>query len=174
MEIEYGGYYQKEIYFRAIRWIYQPSKKSWLIRIGVFVIFTILYGATIYLSFQEGKTSSFDSARMARHLITFLALGYLLLQPYISSYRKASQLWKDPLVRRNITGRVSMLGIMIDLMKDWLPWSQFVKVNKTPEAITLLTASGTFVLLPRAFFKEQRDWKMVQDIVETKVQEVIE
>jgi hypothetical protein len=47
-------------------------------------------------------------------------------------------------------------------------------VNKTPEAITLLTASGMFVLLQRSFFKEERDWKRVQNLVDTKVQEVIE
>jgi hypothetical protein len=173
MEIEYSGYYKKDIYFRAIRWIYQPSKKSLIIRIAAFVIFAVLYAAVIYLAFQE-NTSSFELAKIARHLFTFLLLAYILLQPYISSYRRASQLWKDPVVRRKITGRISTLGIIIDPMKDWMHWSQFVKVSKTPEAITLLTASRTFVLLQRTFFNEERDWKMVREIVETKVQEVIE
>lgn len=173
MEIEYSGYYQKGIYFRAIRWIYQPSKRSFVIRIAISVIFTALYAASIYFAFQEQKTSSFELARTGRHLITFLALGYILLQPSLSSHRRASQLWNDPVIRRNITGKVSSMGIMIDPMKDWMPWSQFVKVNKTPEAITLLPASGTFVLLQQSFFKDQRDWKIVQDIVDAKVQEVI-
>jgi hypothetical protein len=66
------------------------------------------------------------------------------------------------------------MGVMIDPMKDWIRWEKFVKLNKTPEAITLLTASGTFVLLQRSFFKEERDWKMVQNLVGTRVQEVIE
>ena len=174
MEIEFNGCYQKDIYFRAIRWIYQPSQKSLFIRIAAFFLFTVLYAATIYFAFREESTSSFELVRIARHLITFLILGYILLQPYISSYQRASQLWKDPVIRRNITGRVSSMGVMYNPMKDWMPWSQFVKVNKTPDAVTLLTTSGTFVLLQRTFFKEERDWKMVQDIVNTKVQEVIE
>jgi hypothetical protein len=63
---------------------------------------------------------------------------------------------------------------MIDPGKDWITRDQFVEVNKAPEAITLVTASGMFVLLQRSFFREDRDWKMVQNIVDTKGQEVIE
>lgn len=174
MEIEFSGHYQKDIYFKAIRWIYRPSNKSLLLRIGAFVIFAALYIANIIIAFQEEGMSSFEMARIGRHLITFLILGYVLLQPYINSYRKATELWNDPVIRRNITGRVSTMGVMIDPGKDWMPWDQFVKVHKLPEAITLLTASNMFVLLQHSFFKEEQDWKMVQNIVATKVQEVIE
>ena len=174
MEIEFSGYYQKDIYFKAIRWIFRPSNKALILRVGAFVIFAALYIANIGIAFQQEGGSSFEMARIGRHLITFLILGYILLQPYINSYRKATELWNDPVIRRNITGRVSTMGVMIDPGKEWMPWVQFVKVNKTPEAITLLTASSMFVLLQRSFFREERDWKMVQSIVDTKVQEVIE
>jgi hypothetical protein len=174
MEIEFSGYYQKDIYFNTIRWIYRPSRSALLIRIGFFVIFAVLYGIVIVNTFQAEEKSSFEIARIFRHLITFLILGYIIVQPYISSYRRATELWNDPVIRRNITGRVSTMGIMIDPMKDWIFWEKFVKVNKTPEAITLLTASGTFVLLQRSFFKEDRGWKMVQNLVDTRLQQVIE
>lgn len=174
MELEFSGYYQKDIYFKTIRWIYRPSNKSLILRTGAFVIFTALYIAAIITALQEEGASSFELARVGRHLITFLILGYILLQPYISSYRRATELWNDPVIRRNITGRVSTMGMMIDPGKDWMPWDRFVKMNKTPEAMTLLTASGMFVLLQRSFFRDDRDWKMVQNIVDTKVQEVIE
>ena len=174
MEIEFSGHYQKDIYFKAIRWIYRPSNKALTLRIGAFVIFAVLYIANIIIAFQEEGASSFEIARIGRHLITFLLLGYVLFQPYINSYRKATELWNDPVVRRNITGRVSSMGVMINPGKDWITWDQFVKVNKTPEAITLLTASRMFVLLQRSFFRDDRDWKIVQNIVDTKVQEVIE
>jgi hypothetical protein len=174
MEIEFSGHYQKEIYFKSIRWIYRPSNRSLILRIAVFVVFSALYIAAIVMALQEDGSSSFELARIGRHLITFLLLGYILAQPFINSFRKATELWNDPVIRRNITGRVSTMGVMIDPGKDWIMWDRFVKVNKTPEAITLLTASRMFVLLPRSFFKEERDWKMVQNIVDTKVQEVIE
>ena len=84
------------------------------------------------------------------------------------------ELWNDPVIRRNLTGRVSTIGVIIDPMKDWLTWDKFVKVNRMPDATVLLTASSMFVLLQRDFFKTEQDWKMVQNIVDTKVQEVIE
>ncbi|HLO15091.1 MAG TPA: hypothetical protein VK206_09690 [Anaerolineales bacterium] len=174
MEIEFSGYYQKDIYFKVIRWIYRLSPKSLILRVAAFVVFSALYGAVIVVALQEEGASSFELARIGRHLITFLILGYLLVQPYINSYRRATELWNDPVIRRNITGRVSTIGVSIDPMKDWMTWDTFVKTNKTPVAITLLTASGMFVLLQRSFFREERDWKMVQNIVDTKVQEVIE
>ena len=174
MEIEFSGYYQKDIYFKAIRWIFRPSNKALILRVGAFVIFAALYIANISIAFQQEGVSSFEMARIGRHLITFLIMGYILLQHYINSYRKSTELWNDHVILRNITGRVSTMGVMIDPGKEWMPWVQFVKVNKTPEAITLLTASSMFVLLQRSFFREERDWKMVQSIVDTKVQEVIE
>ena len=121
MEIEFNGYYQKDIYFKAIRWIYRPSNKSLILRVGAFVIFTVLYTLTIVTTFQQEEgASSFELTRIGRHLITFLILAYILLQPYISSYRKATELWNDPVIRRNITGRVSTMGVMIDPGKDWM------------------------------------------------------
>lgn len=174
MEIEFSGRYDKDLYFQAIRWIFTPSKKAWLLRLAAFVVFSALYIVTIIGAFQQDNASSFELARIGRHLITFLILGYILLQPYISSYRKASELWNDPVTGRNITGRVSPMGVMIDPMKDWLTWDKFVKVNRTPAAITLLTASRVFVLLQRSFFKDEQDWKMVQNLVNSRVQEVIE
>lgn len=132
------------------------------------------YTANIVFAFEEEGASSFEIARIGRHLITFLILGYVLLQPSINSYRKATELWNDPVIRRTITGSVFTMGVMIDPGKNGTTWEQFVKVNKTPEVITLRTASGMFVLLQRSFFKEERDWKLVQNTVDTKVQEVTE
>lgn len=174
MDIEFSGHYIKDIYFRTIRWIYKPSRQSSILRIAAFVIFGGLYIATIVGAFQEEGVSSFEMARMGRHLITFLVLGYILFQPYINSYRKATELWSDPLIRRKLTGRVSTIGVIIDPMKDWMTWEQFVKTFRSSEAIALLTASRTFVLLQRSFFKDDQDWKLVQNIVDSKVQEVIE
>lgn len=174
MDIEFSGYYNKDIYFRTIRWIFKPSRVSQFLRIGVFVLFGGLYALNIFFAFQEEGTSSFETARLGRHLFTVLLLGYILLQPHISSYRRASELWNDPVIRRNLTGRVSTMGVIIDPMKDWLTWDKFVKVNRMPDAIVLLTAASMFVLLQRDFFRTEQDWKMVQNIVDTKVQEVIE
>jgi hypothetical protein len=174
MDIAFSGFYKKDIYFRTIRWIYKPTTSSLIIRIAAFVIFGALYTATIVNSFQGEGASSFELVRMGRHLITFLILGYILFLPYVNSYRKSSELWNDPVIRKNITGRVSTMGIIIDPMKDWLTWDKFIKVNNQPDSIALLTASRMFVLLQRDFFQDEQDWKMLQNMVAAKVQEVIE
>jgi len=174
MDIEISGYYNKDIYFKTIRWIYKPSRNTLILRIAVFVIFGGLYIASIVLASRGGDASVFELSRLGRHLITFLILGYVLLQPYINSQRKAMELWNEQSIRRNLTGRVSTLGVIFDPMKDWLTWDKFVKVNRMPDAVALLTASRVFALLQRDFFQTEQDWKMVQNIIDTKVQEVIE
>jgi len=174
MEIEFRGQYTKSIYFQAIRWIYRPSKKSLITRVAVFVLFGSLYITMVVTAFQEEGMSAYETSRIFRHLITFLLLGYVLFQPAISAYRKANELWGDPIVRRNIAGRVSSLGVIIEPIKDWMLWESFIKTHKTSEHIVMLTASRTFVLLQRSFFKDGQDWKLLQSMVTQKVQEVIE
>ena len=83
MDIEINGYYNKDIYFKTIRWIYKPSNKTLLLRIAIFLIFGGLYVANIILSYQKGDISTFEYSRFGRHLITFLILGYILLQPLV-------------------------------------------------------------------------------------------
>lgn len=174
MEITFSGQPDKEIYFKAIRWIYKPSKKSVWIRSVVFVGFTALYLVVMFGAFQSDETSAFEISRLIRHLFTVLLLAYILVQPAINSYQKANGLWNDPSSRRPRTGRVSPLGVIIDPMKDWMKWETFTRVESKPEYIVLLTASRMFVLLQQSFFRNEQEWKLVQNMVAQKVQEVSE
>lgn len=174
MDIDYSGFYNKEIYLKTIQWIYRPPKRSVIIRTSIFVVFGILYVFTIINAFKNEGISSFETARIMRHLITFSILGYIVFQPYISAYRKSTELWNDPIIRGKITGVVSTLGVRVGAMKEPLVWDKFIKVNKTPDSIALLTASSMFVLLQKDFFRDEQDWKIVNGIVDAKVQEVIE
>jgi hypothetical protein len=174
MDIEISGEYERHGYFRAIAWIFRPSRRDLLLRIGAFVLFGGLYALTVLHSLQDDGQTTFENARLARHLITFAFLGYIVVQPYLTAYRAAASLWRDPLVRRRITGRVNNVGVTIDPMKDPLTWDQFIKINNAPDMTVLLTTTRTFVLLPRAFFKDQRDWDTFQRIAGSRVQQVIE
>lgn len=174
MEIEFSGEPAKEIYFKAIRWIFKPSKKTMSIRIAVFVVFTALYLALIFTGLQGGDTSAFEASRILRHLFTVLLLAYIVFQPAITSQRKASALWNDPSSRRHRTGRVSPLGVRIDPMNDWILWETFIRREIQPDCIVLLNTSRMFVLLQRSFFKDAQDWKMVQSMAEQKVKEASE
>ena len=174
MEIEFSGEPTKDIYFKAIQWIYKPSKKSTIIRIAVFVVFTAAYIVLVVTAFQQEQVSAFESAKLIRHLFTFLILGYILFQPAITSYRKAAELWKDPSSQRHRTGRVSPLGVVIHPMKDWMRWETFIRMENKPDYIVLFTASRMFVLLQHSFFRNEQDWKLAQNMVTQKVQEVTE
>lgn len=174
MEIEFGGQPDKEIYFKAIRWIFKPSKKSVWIRSAIFVGFTALYLAVAFGAFQSDGVSAFEISRLVRHLFTVLLLAYILVQPAINSYQKANSLWNDPSSRRFRTGRVSPLGVRIDPMKDWMKWETFIRIESAPDYIVLLTASKMFILLQRSFFIDEQEWKLMQNMAAQKVQAVAE
>ena len=86
----------------------------------MFALFGALYAAMIVVNSQEEARSALETWRLIRHLLTLLVLGYLVFQPYITAYRTASRLWKDPLVRRRLAGRVSSLGIQYAPSQEWI------------------------------------------------------
>ena len=172
MDIEFRGELTKDIYFKAIRWIYKPSKKTMLIRAAVFVVFSLLYLVLIVAAIQKEGNSAYETSRLLRHLFTFLLLAYILLQPTISAYRKANTLWNDPGVPHTRAGKVSSLGILQAPQTEWMNWDTFTRVHQTPEFIILLTPAGKFFLLQRSFFRDEQEWKLVQSIVESKTRPV--
>ena len=174
MELEFAGQHDKATYFMAIRWIYKPSRRDMIIRISAFVVFAVLYAVLVFTTFKKEGASTFEFSRLIRHLLTLFILAYVLFQPYLKSFLTASRLWKDPLIRRKISGRISSQGIQIDPSIDWMGWDQFVKVHKSADMVVLLTAARLFVILPRSFFQNDGDWQVLQSLISTRTQEVIE
>jgi hypothetical protein len=173
MELEFSGQHDQSVYFKAVSRAYQPSRRSMLIRIFVFILFGAIYAALIVVYSQEEARSELEAARLFRHLITLLVLGYLVFQPHITSYRAASRLWKDPLVRRQLAGRISSLGIQYAPSQVWIGWDSFIKVYKAPGLIVLLTAARKFVVLPRTFFKSDQEWITLNQLIDSRVQEAV-
>lgn len=173
MELEFNGQYEKSAYFKAIQWIYKPSKRVSIIRIGAFILFLVLYVAYLVTAFSQEGVSAFELSRVFRYLFTFLILAYFLLQPYIRAYLSASRLWADPITRRKISGRISGIGIQFLPSDDWMPWDQFVKVHKSIDMVVLLTATWSFVILPRQFFQSDKDWEILLGMISSKVKEMI-
>jgi hypothetical protein len=128
----------------------------------------------VVASLKEDGVSTFEFSKIARHLITFLILAYFIFQPYLKSYQTASRLWQDPVIRRNLSGHVSSLGIQFNPSNEWMAWDQFVKIYKSTDLVVLLTAARLFVILPRKFFQSDKDWQMLQSLIGSKVKEVIE
>jgi hypothetical protein len=70
---------------------------------------------------------------------------------------------------------VSSQGITYNLAngrKERL-WDQFAKIQKNDKFIALLTPDGALSLLPRSFFKNENDWKIVQQWANYKVIEAV-
>lgn len=173
MELEFGGQYEKSAYFKAIQWIYKPSKRASILRIGAFILFLVLLVAYLITALRQEGVSAFELSRFFRYLITFFILAYFLLQPYLKAYLSASRLWADPITRRKISGRVSSIGIQILPSDDWMVWDQFVKVHKSEDLVVLLTATWSFVILPRQFFLSDKDWEVLQGMISNKIKEMI-
>jgi hypothetical protein len=173
MELEFNGKYDQPTYFKAVSLAYRPSKRSLITRIFAFILFGVLYAALIVVNSQEEIRSALEVAGLFRHLLTLLVLGYLVFQPYITAYRTASRLWKDPLVRRQLTGRISSLGIQYAPSPDWIHWDHFIKVHKTPGLVVMLTAARNFVALPRTFFESDQDWVILNQMIDSRVQEAV-
>jgi hypothetical protein len=174
MEIEFSGQHDKPTYFKAVHWIYRPSQRDFIIRVSVFAVFSAVFAAIVVVALQKEGGEPFEFLRLARHLITFIIIAYLIFQPHLKGYQMATRLWQDPIIRRKLSGRVSSMGVQFDPSHDWMGWDQFAKVYKSNDLVVLLTAARLFVVLPRSFFRDDHDWKMFQELVNSRVQQVIE
>ena len=174
MEIEFQGQYDKATVFKAVALANKPSKRNSLIRIGLTVLFVAIYATYFITVADKDGLSSFEILRSGRHLITLPFIAYFLLQPYISSFFAASNLWKNPNMQKPLAGVISDQGIVyISLSKSRreIAWESFAKKRISEDLIVLLTADGVLSFFPRHFFKTEADWKRVKQWVDFKVAE---
>lgn len=171
MEIKFQGQYNKDIVFKAVKLANKPSKTSFFIRIGLVVLIIIIFIAYIISIFTKDSLSSFEIFRSGRHLITIPVLLYFLVQPYISSYRTATNLWNDPILQKPFSGFISSQGITYNLPAEiqGFSWAEFAKKNVTDDLIVLLTTDGILAFFPRHFFKDNNEWRTVTQWVNSKV-----
>lgn len=168
MEINFQGQYQRGQYFKGVYRSNKPKTSIAILRIALFVVFAALFIAVIFSEVQNGlETSVFF--RLGRHLLTFLALLYFILQPFIKSYQNASRLWKDPFIRAGVAGTVSGNGISYGSYIQ--EWHRFIKKDIGDEMVVLVTDDRIMSILPRNFFSTAQDWERFIQMVEQKVKE---
>lgn len=174
MEIEFQGQYDKPTIFKAVSLANKPSKRNTIIRIGFTILFLAIYIAYFINLGSKETLSSFDFLKAGRHLITLPIVAYFLLQPYISSYFAASNLWKDPTMQRPLAGAISSQGVAYissTKKRREIAWESFAKKQMSENLIVLLTADGVLSFFPRHFFKTDNDWQRVKQWVDFKVTE---
>lgn len=175
MEIGFQGQYKKDTIFKAVKLGNKPSKRDSLVRIGL-VVLLLVFLVSYFISMATQQTLlSFEVFRSGRHLITIPVLLYFLLQPYISSYLVATSLYKNPVMQTPISGVISSQGIVYisSTGRREINWDKFAKKQLTENLIVLITADGTLSFFPRHFFKDENEWRMVLQWVNSKVVEPI-
>ncbi|MCP4614023.1 MAG: hypothetical protein GY845_35500, partial [Planctomycetes bacterium] len=155
MEIEFQGQYEKQQYFKAIYLAGKPSKRSTILRILLFLGFTGLLIGLAVVTMRDSEVTGYEISKIFRHLFTVLVLAYFIFQPYIKIYTTANCLWRDPLIRRKITGSVSNQGISYGTYYNQ-EWDSFIIKRETKDMVVFLTADRTMSLFPRHFFKDDR------------------
>ncbi len=176
MEIEFHGQYDKKTVFEAVKLANKPSRRNAFIRIGLVVLIAAIFIAYYVSISGKQDISSFETFRSYRHLIGVPLVLYFLLQPYISAYQTANNLWKNPVMQKPLAGGISSQGIAYisaSRGRREIDWGSFAKKQITGNLIVLLTADGVLSFFPRHFFKTDNDWQIVVQWVNSKVIEPI-
>ena len=80
MEIRFKGIYDKPTVFKAVALANKPTRKKFLIRAGLVLLFLVIYTALfLNTAKQEGLTQE-EMLRSPRHLVIFLVIMYYLFQ----------------------------------------------------------------------------------------------
>ncbi len=173
MEIEFQGQYDKNTTFKAVKLANKPSRLNSIIRIGLTALIAFIFIAYYVAIANKESLSSFEIFRSGRHLITIPILLYFLLQPYISSYQTAANIWKNPIMQKPLSGVISSQGVayISSTGRRETDWAKFAKKHVTENLIVLLTADGVLSFFPRHFFKDDNDWRIVVQWANSKVAE---
>lgn len=164
MEIEFEGQYDKEQYLRAVKTVITPSKRSTIVRILVFVAAAVAITLLYVIGMRDGELNEIENNRVRLALFAGLLLSISLATPYFGIRSTTERLWNKPSVQRLKAGRVTAEGITYgDKLK---PWSSYIRKYVFEDMILLLTTDEGMSLLPRSFFRDERDWKQFSQMVE--------
>lgn len=172
MEIRFKGIYDKPTVFKAVALANKPTRKKFLIRAGLVLLFLVIYTALfLNTAKQEGLTQE-EMLRSPRHLVIALVILYYLFQNLLTSRLAASALWKKPATQKELSGILSnhSLAYMTNgkVSKEFA-WEKFVKKDVTPELMVLVSKEGAMCFIPSYFFRTPEDWQRALALVNERV-----
>jgi hypothetical protein len=93
-----------------------------------------------------------------------LLVAYNFLAPAISAWR----LWSALPRGMSIRGKASVQGITFQhgAAGRFLEWKQFVRVRRAKDLAVLASQGNLIAVLPRGFFKTEKDWARFDQWVE--------
>jgi hypothetical protein len=173
MEINFCGQYDKKSFYRAIVLADRPTKRNRVLYVIFAIILVGLIVAMIVDILLNGIRET-GQLRLVRLLFSLATVSYVLLSPYIRSWRTASRLWRDSSIQVPLNGSVTSSGFLYksSCSQKEYKWMQFSKKLIGPEMVVLLTVDGTISILLRCFFESDADWERVTQLVDFNVVEL--
>ncbi|MBN2393809.1 MAG: hypothetical protein JXR84_23960 [Anaerolineae bacterium] len=167
MEINFQGQLDKKLFFRAVALASRPAKRNRVMRVIFSIILVGLTVAMIADILVNGIRET-EQFRVVRVLLSLVTVSYVLLTPYIRSWRTATRLWHDSSIQATQSGGVTSSGIVYKSSRSQkeYSWQQYSKKQIQPEMIVLLTVDGILTVLPCDFFSCDADWERVKQLVD--------
>ena len=166
MQIKFNGKYDKKLFFNAVRIANEPGRTSRMMYILVAMVFGVLAVTTINEIIKTG-----DLIGQIIEIALILLMGFILYQAYVPAYLGARKMWTAELEERIMSGKITKDGIIYNFPqgdKSYL-WSDFNRLRKMPNLVTLISLGGMLLIFPRHFFRNGSDWERFTNLVSTRV-----
>jgi hypothetical protein len=166
MEITFRGQYDKNLFFKSVMLANQPPRNR---RIAQSFLLAFILVAIVVLVIR--LIESHDILGNAIYITVVMIISAFLARAYLQPYLAARTMWRNPSVRRKLTGVVSKKGIKYRLKEgsNELLWERFIRVRKAQNLVTLVTREGLLIIFPRSFFKNEADWQKFERLVDMKI-----
>ena len=166
MEISFRGQYDKDLFFRSVMLANQPPKSRRFVRMFMFVFIVAAVAVLVLRLIETG-----DILGNAAYIVLVMMIGAFLARSYLQPYLGARSMWANPSLKQKLTGVVTKDGVIYKLETgdNKILWERFNRVRKANNLITLVTREGLLVIFPRAFFKNEADWRKFERLVDTRV-----
>ncbi|OQX63422.1 MAG: hypothetical protein B5M51_05070 [Anaerolinea sp. 4484_236] len=166
MQIKFNGKYDKKLFFTAVRLANEPGRSARMLHILVAMVFGVMLVTTVQEIIKTG-----DIVGQIIEIALILLMGLVLYQAYVPSYLGARKMWNAELEQRIMSGTITKSGITYKFPKGdrFYAWSDFNRLRKMPNLITLITLGGMLLIFPRHFFKSDADWERFTNFIDTRV-----
>ena len=166
MKLSFNGKYDKKLFYNAVRLANEPGRNARLLHILVAMVFAVILVDTVNKIIQTG-----DFAGQVVEVALLLLMGLVLYQAYIPPYLGAKKMWTPELEQRIMSGHISKQGITYSFPKGdkVYIWSDFNRLRKTSNLVTLISLGGMLLIFPRHFFKSDADWGRFINLIDTSV-----
>lgn len=170
MDIAFRGKYDKQMFLQGLRLVERTSVINKVLRWLSLALVIFVIANEIY-TWLTADPTMWESARLIRHAVTALLLGYYYLSPHIARWSRTAALFKNE-PYRIMQGLANLEGIRIGPaggQQVMFPWGQFYRKGKKGQLIAILTLDGNMALFHRDFFETESDWNRFNQLVEQRV-----